>query len=109
MNDRALWFFVAILLIAALFLHALHLEHHHPLEFGEGVQALLHGEDRKWLLAALLAALFALVLLFSRRPFLVELSGRTVLLDFNPALSLSILVPVRIALRRGIVHPKLYA
>lgn len=101
--------FTSFLLTAALIFHAAHLEHHHPLEFGDGIQAILHGEDRKWLFALLLAALVAAALLLSPQ-LLIEGTFRGSLhapyrLEHNFLRNL--VDPIRRALRTGIVHPKL--
>jgi hypothetical protein len=94
-------------MVTALSLHAV-IPHDHPEEvFGTGIQAALHGNDKKWWLLLLVAAFFVLF-------------GNSVKNALNkncqifPSHSFwltsnfsNIFDPIREALRRGILHPKL--
>jgi len=107
-----LFLFVAVLLLLSFGLHAF-IPHEHPKEiFGQDpINAYLHGEDRKKLLAILLAsALFALAV--SLKPRITQRETVSQISSFGPlylSIDLSPLFdPLRVAFRRGILHPKIY-
>jgi len=100
---------VAVLMLLSLSLHAV-IPHDHPKEiFGNGIQVILHGNDRKWWILLLLVSLF----IASRGLFkgklvntqLASIRQSAFWLTFNFS---NIFDPIREALRRGILHPKLY-
>lgn len=90
---------IGVLLLLVLSLHTLHFDHEHPGHiFGEGIQAVLHGENKKWLMA--LPETFGLSLL-SLLPIFT--------LVFPDAfLSFAERDPVRLALARGRIQKRLY-
>lgn len=96
---------VAFLLVLSFGLHAISVDHHHPWAGADGIQAALHGEDKKWL-ADMLCVLYIWTGLLATEFFYRTMIRR------NIGISLEILVcgdPMRSALRKGIVHPKLCA
>ena len=97
---------IAVLLLSAFGLHMLSIDHHHPWDVagGDRIQAALHGGEKRWLVCIAILFVYAgLAALFveynnamrrlSRKFFEIPL-----LFDC-----------IRSALRKGIVHPKLYA
>jgi uncharacterized membrane protein len=104
---RNLLLIIAFLIITALSLHAV-ITHDHPEDvFGSGMQAALHGNDKKWWLLLFLAAFLVLfgnsiknVLDKNRQIF----PSHSFWLTFNFS---NIFDPIREALRTGILNPKL--
>ncbi len=100
---------IAIALIASFVLHDI-IPHSHPHHlFGTGIQAAFHGEDKKWWSIIVLASLLLSFAITSRWRLENKLAGKSFLhrssyfiLDFS-----KIFNPLREALRRGILHPKL--
>ena len=98
---------IAIVLVSGMILHAV-IPHDHPEEiFGTGIQAALHGNDKKWWLLLFLAAFLVLfgnsiknVLDKNRQIF----PSHSFWLTFNFS---NIFDPIREALRTGILNPKL--
>jgi hypothetical protein len=93
-------FFFAAVLLAVFSLHTAAFNHeHNERVFGGILQAIVHGEDKKW--------------------FADFLPGRAIPFVFPPVFFLvfyclaryffSAIDPFREALRRGVIHPKLYA
>jgi len=98
---------MAVLMLLSLSVHAL-IPHDHPQEiFGTGMQAALHGNDKKWWILLLLAALLVLF----RNSIKNDLDNNRQILarrSFWLTSNLSnIFDPIREALRRGILNPKL--
>jgi len=107
LKARNLLLIIAFLMITSLSLHAV-IPHDHPAEiFGTGIQAALHGTDKKWWLLILLTSF---LFLFSGSIKNTLNSGRSISpshsfwLTFNFS---KIFDPIREALRTGILNPKL--
>ena len=105
---RSILIAVAITLILSFIAHDI-IPHSHPsVIFGTGIQAIFHGNDRKWWYLALLVASLVAVNLIKKLRFnikLEEIISRNslclrgyILKSFNP---------IRQALRKGILNPKL--
>jgi len=104
-------FFTAIFLLIVLGAHIVHLDHDHPKEvFGEGIQAALHGEDKKWWLMFLIASISSCVGVLTLKTLLRENETHKEHLHqfphFNADLT-KLFDPLRIAFREGILHPKI--
>ncbi len=91
-----------------LLLHTF-IPHDHPHEiFGTGIQAAFHGEDKKWWALLVLVSLFFALVRFIRERLNVDLKNLACKPCFYLTLGFSkIFDPIREALRRGILHPKL--
>lgn len=93
-------FFLVAVLLATFSLHAAIFDHHHDERIFTGIfQSITHGEEKKWFtdflptsarMFALVPALFLSLFFFAPSTFFVY-------------------DPIRQALRRGVIHPKLYA
>lgn len=95
---------MAILALSAFALHAVGFHHDHPVElFGTGIQAILHGEDRK-LLAIAVIVLF--VFLIFTRLALFKLFQIILLRRVFTRFSFNQNNLFRELLRTGILHPK---
>ncbi len=98
---------IALLLIISFALHDM-IHHDHPKElFGNDVQAVLHMEDRKWWV--LFVVLVIHLGVFVRANFLDTLRIAQHVVYYSSVGALAITFHLREALRRGILHPKLYA
>lgn len=106
-NSRVFWC-VAILVIFSFLLHGF-IDHDHPRElFGEGLQATLHGDARKWW------TFFVLGLLVFSNPF-AQLRKQVSLADQRKIIhailreqdTIRPLDALLQAFRRGLIHPKL--
>jgi hypothetical protein len=99
---------IAFALLSAFVLHEI-VPHEHAEEvFGTGVEAALHGQDRKWLMLLLLSALLWIFSDSLKRQNDLLLWGglprNSVFREFG---FLKVFNAVFQALRRGIMHPKL--
>jgi len=109
---RRILFFTALLLLISFAWHEIDFDHDHPHAlFGNGVQALLHGENKKWWAILLLAALAVLRASLWRvgivapdagEDHFLKTQGTALRAGFARALD-----PLNVLLRRGIMHPKL--
>ena len=105
--------FVVLALVLSFGIHAIEINHYHPDEiFGEGLSASLHINDKQWWFLLLLAAIAITWAIFWKQSN--SLTGRIVLLQkyfvlFNRFLFDTLLLfdPMRQALRRGVLHPKI--
>lgn len=108
-------FVVAALILVAMVVHGLEFHHEHPQEFfGQDQQkAFLHGSDKKYWLTVILASLMAATYATAKSLFLHRLINALASFPLNSLyfkIDLSQLFdPLRIALRRGILNPKLCA
>lgn len=96
----------AVALFLAIGLHTTRFDHDHQKEiFGSGAQAILHGSDKKHFFVpdAPNPGVFSVV--FQSLFFAASL----VIFSFSFFLLRRIHDPFREAIRRGIIHPKLYA
>lgn len=103
---------ISIVILAAMMLHAVEFDHHHPSVLGEGIQATLHSDDRKRLFVTILAASLVIAYVVS----VVSLYAKNILILSGPRLIASCGDVRGIGwrhdllmrgLRRGIIHPKL--
>ncbi|MEK7643527.1 MAG: hypothetical protein AAB372_03735 [Patescibacteria group bacterium] len=87
---------LAVFILLSFGLHALPIEHAHPHEFGAGVQAALHGENRKFFVFTIFLALYSniLISLFMQCYYGYYAALKN---DYNP---------LETIFRRGIVHRK---
>jgi hypothetical protein len=93
-------FFLAAVLLAVFSLHTVAFNHEHDERvFGDILQAIVHGEDKKWFADFLPGRAMPLPL-----PPVAVFIFCSLLRRFFAAAD-----PFREALRRGIIHPKLYA
>lgn len=108
LKTRNLLLVTAFLIASVLFLHAA-IPHDHPGEiFGNGIQAALHGSDKKWWLLILLTSLL-LAFGNSIKNRVVGERQITSPTSFWLTFDFSkIFDPLREALRRGILQPILY-
>ncbi|MDP3779456.1 MAG: hypothetical protein Q8R30_05445 [bacterium] len=106
MNRKWGVFLIAIFLIFAFGFHAVSFDHHHPWDAvgGDRVQAALHGDNKKWLVDAV--CVLALCTGLMAAEFFFRSAGFRRLHVFAEA---KLFDPQRIALRSGIMHPKLCA
>ena len=95
---------LASILLTSLILHLVEFHHDHPHEiFGEGIQATLHGEDKKyWAILLILkflalAGVFSLISFFGLY-FLFSQNLKKIIYKYNYLLE---------CLSRGILQPKL--
>jgi hypothetical protein len=104
--------FIALLLFFSIAAHEVSFGHDHPHHvFGEGVQAVFHGDSRKWWLWLLLAAgtpwlsarRYVMPATALEQSLLVSSHQRTL-----RTILLKLFDPILILLRRGILCPKLY-
>lgn len=99
---------VAFMLIFSFLAHDM-IPHHHPSNiYGSGIQAVFHGNDRKWLYLALLLAIFIALNFVNKW----KLDIRTQKIFSIYFLRLrnyiqKIFNPISQALRTGILNPKL--
>lgn len=99
---------VALILASWMILH-ITIPHEHPEEmFGKGIQAVLHGGDKKWWLLVLFSFFVALGGFLKNRftgghLTITRKSSFWLTFDFS-----KIFDPIREALRRGILQPILY-
>lgn len=97
--------FFALVLFLATALHTIYFDHDHQKEiFGDGMQAIMHGSDKKHFFVLDAPNLYSPSFTFLPERFLFSYFF----------LLFSVLVykgfdPFREALRRGKIHPKLYA
>jgi hypothetical protein len=92
-------FFFAAVLLAAFSFHVTIFDHHHDERIFVGIfQAVTHGEEKKWFTDILPAS----ARMFVRVPMLVF-----IFIFFVPSIFF-VYDPIRQALRRGVIHPKLY-
>jgi hypothetical protein len=101
---------IAVVLLASFVVHAIVLEHDHPHDlFGDGVQAFLHGDHKKWWLFAVSLCLF----LFSVRRglFHVQILGQGLHTKYSLLVyrGRSVFDTMQKIFREGILHPKLCA
>ncbi len=68
MNKRTL-FILALVLVSAFAVHAIQFDHDHPHEFGDGLHAYFHGEDKKFW-AVMVALVLAMAIQFEKFVFL---------------------------------------
>ena len=100
--------YVASLLIACLFLHIVVYNHQHPKFLGEGVQATLHGEDKKIFHAILAPSDFILgKVLENFFQKILVLGSITAVLDFLNFFILKLFNPLLLMLKRGVLQPKI--
>lgn len=91
-------FFLTTIFLAVFSLHTIAFNHHHDERIFVGIfQAATHGEEKKW---------FTDIFLVSGRMFV--LVPALVFIFFLPSIFF-VYDPIRQALRRGIIHPKLYS
>ena len=99
---------ISFLQLVSMAWHTFVFDHNHPVEFfGEGVQAILHGEDKKWLFLALVIFFFVAL-----RILRVHSSPQTMryrrYVGVREDLGIGIYAdPMKRAMRRGIMHGKL--
>lgn len=112
-NVKLFWFVAAIILTLSLGAHALGIHHDHPhFIFGEGLSATLHIGEQKWWLVLLLIAI-ALNKYFLLRKGVSYSKQNVETLSHDSANTTGTIIsiffnPIRLALRRGIIHPKIY-
>lgn len=96
-------FFLAAILFLAISLHTIHFDHDHPREiFGDEPQAIMHGGDKKWFGDVLVPLIVT--------PFIILLRSPVALpVVFFVFLFYKFFDPLQEALRRGILHSKIYA
>lgn len=109
LSQSWLSFMVITALLFSFAFHTLWFDHDHPKFMGEGVQAIVHGQDKKWFL-----------LLFLNIFLLWTGIGKSLVLDikshhtsfarvFKAFYFVSKLFdPLVRGFRRGIIHPKIY-
>ena len=108
-------FIVAALILVAMVVHGLEFHHEHPKEiFGQDQQkAFLHGSDKKYWLAFILTSLMATAYATAKSLFLRRQITALALFPLNFLFFKidlrQLFDPLRIALRRGILNPKLCA
>ena len=99
---------LSILLLVSMAWHTFAFDHNHPVEFfGEGVQAIVHGEDKKWLFAALIIFLFIALRILSAYSSLQTMRYRRYICAREDAGIGMCADPMKYAMRRGIMHGKL--
>lgn len=114
-HPGSLLFFLAVAALFALALHIVIPHHHHPDElFGSGMQAAHHGEERRWWAALLAMAFIAQSAVVFRLLLAIMAYGRSVFhaakrVCAAKADSAKIFDPVRMGLRCGIVHSRLFS
>ncbi len=105
---RNLVLIIAIALIFSFVLHDI-IPHHHPHQlFGNGPQAALHSNDKKWWYLMLLAFVFVTTDLVNK--WRLDTGGKRNIFFISPYFRLDIAKlfnPILQALRRGILNPKL--
>jgi ATP/ADP translocase len=113
LKSRYLIMFMACLLLFAIIFHAIEIHHEHAEEiFGNDEQkAFLHGGDKKYWFAVLLG-LIAIVAgtifsIFNRRKYIDNGQVSYSISIYFLLVASKIVDPVREALRRGILNPKL--
>lgn len=95
--------FFALVLFLAIGLHTIHFDHDHQKEiFGDSVQAIMHGSDKKHFFVLDVANFDISPVVFSPGFFIAYLSVFSIFLFRRTFDSF------REALRRGIIHPKIY-
>lgn len=106
MSRKLVFFLIAVCLVFAFGFHAVSFSHHHPWDIADGdmVQAALHGDNKKWLLDVVCVLALCTGLIVVKFLFRIILFRR--LHIFVGAVFFD---PQRIALRCGIMHPKLCA
>lgn len=110
---KYLCFMVALVLVLSFGFHTVGFDHHHPLHiFGEDVEAVMHGGDKKlWLLLLLTFIAIVGAIFWKRNEIsnhqhmrLLPYSTPSNNFLFDVVLSLD---PIRQAIRCGIIHPKI--
>lgn len=105
MRSRPIIVMVAFLLICSFGLHAVSIDHHHPWASADSIQATLHGEEKKWF-ANILYILCIFTGLVAAEWYCRKITSRYITASFE---ILVLFDPLRKALRKGIMHPKLCA
>lgn len=103
---------ISFLLLAAIAWHTLAFDHDHPRElFGDGIQAVLHGEDRKWIILGIcilfLLAFGTAYAGFMRGGFRHMPNQGQCFGAYETAMDRAVADPMKCALYNGIMHPKL--
>lgn len=108
LKPRNILFFIALFLLLSLSLHTV-IHHGHPGEMsGNEIQAVLHGNDKKWWILLLLASFILALSCLLKRGLANIQSAFVCTSAFRLTFYFSkIFDPIRKALRRGILHPKL--
>lgn len=93
-------FFLTTILLAVFSLHTIAFNHHHDERIFIGIfQTATHGEEKKW---------FTDILPVSARMFVLVPAPVFIFIFFLASIFF-VYDPIREALRRGIIHPKLYS
>lgn len=105
---QKLLFFAACLLFLSLVLHTMGVSHHHPPFLGEGVQALAHGQDEKWLLLLAVMFVWAVVEDFGQALFvwLLNLSRDFLRQNYYRLRVIKLSNYLLLFLRQGLLEPK---
>ncbi|OGZ45761.1 MAG: hypothetical protein A3C84_00605 [Candidatus Ryanbacteria bacterium RIFCSPHIGHO2_02_FULL_48_12] len=103
---------IALLLLASFVIHAIILDHDHPHDlFGDGVQAFLHGDYKKWWLFGVLV--YVAFLSVRRKSLCVRMLEQKMYARVRYAWftqgSCRIFDVMQEMMRTGILHPKLCA
>ncbi|GEM_PF-2800808 len=104
---------ISLLLLVAMAWHTFAFRHNHPLEFfGGGIQAMLHGEDKKWLLLAKLISFFTAfgILSYTVINYLLQTPRYGQYAGMYDTVGIAQYAdPMKRAMQGGIMHPKLCA
>ena len=99
-------FFIALAILVSLVLHEVHFNHDHSkVLFGEKIEAVTHGTDKKWWLMAMLSAMSAVF----AGSLMIAINETRSGISLTPSRNnmLRSLSPLNHALRRGIIHSKI--
>lgn len=108
MRSKNAIIFLSVILLVSFALHMVIKHDHSEDHFGTGIQAVFHGEDKKWWALFALASIFFALAKFLRKRLNIDAkspaSKSYLYLTFYIS---KIFDSIREALRRGILNPKL--